>query len=219
MLPNIKEAIDPFLKPSRQFGGVLAYCADGFPKEINQRCTEVLKQLKKDSNSEDFSNRILLRLKSNDFLKDRREQDSSGESYEDIIQSPFIPEEPSVFLHRNKLNLSRSGTVGDSLHRENPEDAEEWSKRVYQMYNQNNPAKPGELTLPDQVDSMAQMSPAFLNSGGDNFTKSGPMPQDQPEKSRRSFLREILSAPTQNFSSIAEGSLDLQDSPTVGYIP
>lgn len=219
MLPNIKEAIDPVLKPSRQFGGVLAYCAGGFPSEINQRCTDVLKKLKKDSNSEDLSHRILRKLKSQDFLKDSGEQDFIGESYKDIIQSPFIPEEPSVFLQRNKLNLSRSGTVGDSLHRENPEDAEEWSKRVYQMYNHNNPAKPGELTLPDQVDTIARMSPALLNSGGDNLTKSGPMLQDQPEKSRRSFLREILSAPTQNFSSIAESSVDLQDSPSVGYIP
>eukprot|EP00210_Caulerpa_lentillifera_P006064 g5794.t1 len=210
-LPHVKKAIDPCLKPSRQFGGVLAYSASGFPLEINYRCTEVLNWLRKDSSVEDLTSRIVVRLK--------EQEEFTEKSYEEVIETPFIPEEQHVVLQRHKLSLSRSLTGEESFASESAKDVERWSKTVYQLYNKtNDPARTSESTYPDQVNSTEPLPSGLLNSEPDQTSNSAAT-QDVPERSRGSFLREILGAPTERFASLDDTNFDAQDSPSVSYIP
>lgn len=217
-LPYILEAVDPCLKPSRQFGGVLAYSAGGFSPEVALRCSEVLEQLRKDSNLEELSSRIVEKLDLGLGLLEGT-QKIAGMSIEEYLETPFIPEDQHFFFQKQKLGLSRSVTVNESQNGDSPcpEAVEAWSKKVYWMYNKSSShSRNSGLPNPDRLNSIERLSSGFLDS---NDTIHRPMPtDDQVDKPRVNYLQEILNSPSDQFESFKIPDVNMEDSPQVGYM-
>eukprot|EP00210_Caulerpa_lentillifera_P007273 g6955.t1 len=214
-LPLVKDALDPCLKPSRQFGGVLSYSASGFLPEIAQRAPEVLGQLRFALKSIDLSKKIhepLQLVKEGDLV--------DGKNFDEFLKTPFIPEDQHCFLQRQKLGLSRSGTVDESLHGETTDlgAVEEWSKRVYWMYNKSSShSRSNKLPNADRLNSIERLSSGFLDSH-DNFQRPS-ITHENSDRPRGSYLREILNSPSDQFESFKIPDVNMEEYPQVGYIP
>jgi len=209
-LPFVEDALNPSLKPSRQFGGVLAYTTGGYTDDVIENSQGALAKLRHEFSGVELADRIIKAVQDNELVNQEY-----GDKLGDMIRETFVPEGHLVYHHRQKIGLTRTTTPPEeSLSKD---AAEELRQRTHWMLSKSNSSRQSHLSN-YSISSASEILGSRRDSG---FLeeRAEDLKGLLVEKSKEEYLQEVLVCTTELTEELQKlPDLDLGD-PPLGFMP
>lgn len=208
-LPLVEETVNPNLKPSRQFAGVLAYTTGGYSDQVVEKCEVVLGKLREELAGVKLEERLIQSLEDNELVKQE-----FGDTVGDVIRGVFIPEGHLLHNQRQKIGITRKITPSEA---EPTEDiAEELRGRISWMLPKSNSSRHSDVSSPGTNNSLDLPLSRYpsLRREGEIDTKTS-----VSEKSKEDILQEVLRGSSE-FQDEDQALTDHElENPPIGFMP